>query len=111
MDAVPPTPKKPGWYWDPRELDYNLALRERWRREIMFLGPETFRLRRWDGLTWTADTLRNYTMRRGSPLPYFLGPTTRIHPLTPEQSRQNLRVWAVLMVLSTLVALVSALTR
>lgn len=110
MDGVPPTPEKPGWYWDPWELEYNLGLRERWRQQILFLGQENFRLRRWDGQAWTADTLQNYTLT-GAALPHFVGPTTRIHALTPERAKSNLKIWAVLMVLSSAVALVFAVVK
>ena len=112
MDAVPPKPPKRGWYWDPQELEFNLGLRERWRRNIMVLEPEhVYRLRWWDGQSWTDKTLRNCYLRGKTGLPYAAGPTTRFHPLTPELQRRGWRIWAIAMALAAIVALVSALAR
>ena len=103
MQQLPPQPKKPGWYWDPAQLDYNLALRQRWRSQIILPKLERYRLRRWDGHGWTDDTLNNYWMHN---TPHTAGPTTRIVAETPAQQRFRLKIWAVLMALSCLAALI-----
>lgn len=95
-------PGRPGWYWDPWELSYNLAVRERWQREVVPRGPAAYRLRRWDGRVWTPETLQDYTLRDRPALPHAFGPTTRIHPLTPSDASRNLKIWAALMVLCSL---------
>ena len=106
------TPQQPGWYWDPQELAFNTWLREKWQREGMYLGPEnTYRLRRWDGLRWTEETMRDYQARGVSSLPYAVGPTTRMHPITPKQARRGWWIWSVLMVLAGAFALAHALLR
>jgi hypothetical protein len=75
VPAGTPTPGKPGWYWDPEELDFNLALRESWRHRGMVLAPENvYRLRWWDGERWTEKTERNRVLRGLSGLPYSPGP-------------------------------------
>ncbi len=103
----PPRPGKPGWYWDPWELANNVALRDRWRREVVITGPASYLLRRWDGDAWTAETLRDYQLSDRGPLPHTCGPSSRIHPLTPERAGRNLRIWAALMALSVLAFVVS----
>lgn len=110
MDQVHPTPEKPGWYWDPWELEHNVALRERWRRQLLLIEPAAYRLRRWDGHTWTGETLREYTLR-GTTVPHLMGPTTPVRVLTPAQVARNLKIWAVLMVVCTVVMLGSQLVR
>jgi hypothetical protein len=67
MNAVPPPPGKPGWYWDPRELEFNV--------------------------------------------PYLVGPTTRIHPETREESRRRLKLWVPLMTLSSVGVVVFELVK
>ena len=112
MDADAPSPGKPGWYWDPSELEVNRELRERWRRELMVLDADNvFRLRRWDGSSWTDDTLRQYQARGVSSLPYSVGPTTRMYPITPEQAKRRLKLWAVGMILATLGAVIYELLK
>ena len=111
MDTVQPTPEKPGWYWDPRELEHNLALRERWRQQVVLTEPAAYRLRRWDGHAWTGDTLRKYTLPRGNAVPHLMGPGTPIRPLTPAEAARNLKIWAALMVVGTVMLLVSQLAR
>ena len=102
MNAVPPTPGKPGWYWDPRELEFNLRVRECWRRNVLYLAPDNlYRLRRWDGLSWTEDTLQHYRAYGMTALPYLVGPATRIHPETPGESRRRLKLWVIVMTLSS----------
>jgi hypothetical protein len=103
MEQSPPQPKKPGWYWDPAQLDYNLALRQRWRNQIILTERQNYRLRRWNGRAWTDDTLDNYGARM---IPHTAGPTTRIFAVTPAQQRIELKIWAVLMGLACLAALV-----
>ena len=103
MQPAPSQPEKPGWYWDPAQLDYNLALRERWRTQIILTTQENYRLRRWDGRAWTDDTLDNYGTRM---VPHTAGPTTRIFPETPAQQRLQLKIWAVLMAVACLAVLV-----
>lgn len=106
MDDPPPTPKRPGWYLDPCESAFNDALRERWRRQVLYLGPENvYRLRRWDGQAWTDETLRNYQATGPSAFPYLVGPTTRIYPITPDRAKRGLKIWAVLMTVSIVGAL------
>ena len=109
MDAASATPGRPGWYWDPWELEHNTAIRDKWRRQIILRELDPYRLRRWDGLTWTGDTLREDTMNRLTNVPHLIGPTTRIYPLTPARAARNLKIWAGLMVVCTLVFLVSLL--
>ena len=112
MDVPPPNPPKPGWYWDPAELAFNLALRETWRRRGMYLGPENvYRLRRWDGTAWTEETLRNRVLRGITGLPYLAGPSTRFHPVTPQKSGRGWTIWLIAMLLAGVVAIVSMLTR
>jgi hypothetical protein len=109
---VSPTPSEPGWYWDPQELAFNTWLREQWISQGLYLGAENvYRLRRWDGQRWTDDTLRGYVTRGRSSFPHTAGPTTRIHVITPEASRRAFRVWAVLMVLASVGALLLQLLR
>ena len=105
------TPRRPGWYWDPSALEHNLALRERWRRSLILTEPASYHLRRWDGTQWSHETLTEYSLRRGNPIPHLMGPTTPIHPLTPEEASRNLRIWMVLMALGTVAALVSFVLR
>jgi hypothetical protein len=99
-------PGKPGWYWDPWELEFNLATRERWQQQIFPQEPCTYRLRRWDGQTWTPDTLHEYWMKGMTAVPHLMGPTTRVDPLTPSVARRNLKIWAACMVLGALALLV-----
>jgi hypothetical protein len=109
MDAAQPTPDKPGWYWDPREIEHNLALRERWCNEVILTEPAAYRLRRWDGLTWTDETLREYTLQGLGNVPHLIGPTTPINPLTPAVAARNVKIWAALMVVGAVVLLVTQL--
>ena len=102
---------KPGWYWDPGELEYNLALREKWRRQLLLTAHESYRLRWWDGQAWSGETLTDYTLRRRNSIPHLLGPATPIHPLTSEEARQNLKIWAVLMVVTTLFLIATLIAR
>ena len=105
------TPRKPGWYWDPQELEYNLALRKKWRRQLLLTEHEAYRLRWWDGRGWSDETLTDYSLRRRNSIPHLLGPTTPIEPLTPAQARRNLIIWAVLMVGTTLFWVVTLIVR
>jgi hypothetical protein len=104
MEQTAGTPNRPGWYWDPEHLQYNLALRQRWRRDVFPSGPATYRLRRWDGRAWTEETLDDYQLvgMAGAPerLPQHMGPTTRIHPLSRRDGQRNLRIWAACMALA-----------
>jgi hypothetical protein len=112
MDGVPPTPTKPGWYWDPQELEYNLAVREAWRRQGFYLGRDNgFRLRRWDGGRWTDETVRNPQLRGINALPHVIGPTSRLHPMTPERTRRGWWIWGTAMVLAGAVAVASMVMR
>ena len=112
MDEGTPRPPKRGWYWDPQELEFNLALRESWRRRGMVLTPENvYRLRWWDGERWTEKTQRNRYLRGVSGLPWFVGPATRFWPMTPERNRRGWIIWSVGMVLAAVVALVSMLAK
>ena len=112
MNAVPPTPGKPGWYWDPRELEFNLRVRERWRRNVLYLAPDNmYRLRRWDGRSWTDDTLQRYRAYGLTGLPYLVGPTSRMHPETPRDTGRRLKLWVVLMTLSSVGVLVFELVK
>jgi hypothetical protein len=100
------TPGEPGWYWDPRQLEHNLALRQRWRADIFPSAPATYRLRRWDGSAWTAETLEDYQLVGLAGLPHQMGPTTRIHQLTRDQANRSLRIWAACMALGALALVV-----
>ena len=108
MDGWTPTPAKPGWYWDPQELEFNLSVREAWRRRGFYLGPDNgFRLRRWDGARWTEETLRNPQLRGINAFPQLIGPATRLHPMTPARTRRGWIIWSVAMVLAGLVAILT----
>ena len=65
-------------------------------------------MRRWDGYAWTDATLDNYWMPDA---PHTVGPTTRIALLTRAQTRWRLKIWAVLMVIGCLAALVFELAK
>jgi hypothetical protein len=107
-----PSPMKPGWYWDPVELDFNLALRERWRRQLLVTDQENaYRLRRWDGVSWTDETLRQRALRGTTAFPYFAGPSTRLYPVTPAQSKRGWWIWGIAMVLSLVALAVATVVR
>ena len=98
-----PSTRKRGWYWDPHELEHNLALREKWRSQLILTAHESYRLRWWDGTAWTSETLSDFTLRGRHSIPHLLGPDTPVNPLTPEDAARGLKLWAALMVLATIV--------
>lgn len=93
-----------GWYWDPDEYEYNMALKERWARELLVLDPDSqlYRIRYWDGRQWTDQRLNGQGSQTyhlsGSTLPHSASPSFRYSVVSPKTQRTMLVWWGVAMV-------------